>query len=61
MAYSAGRIRRHLHRRGIRAVIPRRVDEGGRRPGFDRGGYRRRYIIECEVGWLKESRRLGTR
>jgi transposase len=60
-AYSAGRIRRYLHRRGIRAVIPHRADEGGRRPGFDREGYRRRYIVECEVGWLKESRRLGTR
>jgi transposase len=60
-AYSSGRNRRYLHSRGIASVIPRREDEGGRRPGFDRDAYRRRNIIERGIGWLKESRRVATR
>lgn len=59
--YSANRIRHYLVHRGIRPVIPRRRDEGGRSPGFDRKSYRRRNVVERSVGWLKESRRLGTR
>lgn len=62
--YSYGRVRRYLHRRGIRPVIPRRSDQLGK-PGptarFDRDAYRRRNVIERCVGWLKENRRLGTR
>ena len=45
-------------------VIPRRRDQIGRRgrPGrFDREAYRRRNVVERCVGWLKGSRRVGTR
>lgn len=28
---------------------------------FDRTDYRRRHVIECCVGWLKECRRVATR
>ena len=30
-------------------------------PSFDRTTYRERNIVERVVGWLKESRRIGTR
>ena len=62
-AYSAGRIREWLEDRWIEPVIPRRKDE--RVPGdeadFDRDVYRRRGVIECCIGWLKECRALATR
>jgi transposase len=53
-------VRRQLHRRGIRAVIPARQDQKTN-PRFDKRTYRRRNIVERLVGWLKESRRLATR
>ncbi|MCP4449404.1 MAG: transposase [Myxococcales bacterium] len=28
---------------------------------FDKRSYRRRSIVECLIGWLKESRRIATR
>ena len=28
---------------------------------FDKRAYRRRSVIECCIGWLKECRRIGTR
>jgi transposase len=28
---------------------------------FDRDEYRRRSVVECCVGWLKECRRIATR
>ncbi|MCP4444585.1 MAG: transposase [Myxococcales bacterium] len=28
---------------------------------FDKRSYRRRSIVECLIGWLKESRRFATR
>jgi transposase len=62
--YSHGFVRRYLWRRGIRPVIPRRVDQlhkPGRPARFDRRSYRRRNVIERSVNWLKENRRLGTR
>ena len=61
--YSYSRIRDWLHRRSIRAVIPRRSDQhpGDGRHRFDRQLYRRRCTIEQCVGWLKECRRLCTR
>jgi transposase len=61
--YSYPRIRRWLRRHGIRAVIPRRKDQrpGDRRPRFDRDTYKRRAVVEQCVGWLKESRAVGTR
>jgi hypothetical protein len=61
--YSYPRIRRWLRRHGIRAVIPRRRDqrpEDGRHR-FDRDAYKRRAVVEQCVGWLKESRAVGTR
>jgi transposase len=63
--YSFDRIRTWLRRRAIGAVIPQRSDQAARHRGrpltFDREAYRRRSIIECCVGWLKECRRIGTR
>ena len=61
--YSYPRIREFLEERGIEAVIARRDDQ--RREGdggaFDRDSYRRRCVIECCIGWLKECRALATR
>ena len=58
--YSYQRIRRYLARRGIRAVIPRRSDQG-EDPHFDRELYRERNKVECLVGRLKQWRRVATR
>ena len=58
--YSYRPVRRYLRRRGIRPVIPTRSNQRAH-PRFDKPSYRRRSIIECVVGWLKESRRLATR
>ena len=64
-AYSFEWIRAWLRRHAIGAVIPQRSDEAARHRGrpltFDREAYRRRSIIECCVGWLKECRRIATR
>ena len=38
-----------------------RARHRGRPPSFDREAYRRRSVIECRVGWLKERRRIATR
>lgn len=61
--YSYPRIRRWLARYGIRAVIPYRKDQNpdDGRHRFDRAAYRRRAVVEQCVGWLKESRAVGTR
>lgn len=63
--YSVDRIRAWLRCHAIGAVIPQRSDQAERQRGrplaFDRDAYRRRSIIECCVGWLKECRRIGTR
>ncbi|KJY26837.1 transposase, partial [Streptomyces katrae] len=55
-AYSSRAIRRHLRRRGIRAVIPQPADQtanrkrlgsrGGRPPAFDRETYKQRNTVE---------------
>jgi transposase len=64
-AYSVARIREWLRTRAISAVIPQRSDQLARHRGrplaFDKSAYRRRSIIECCIGWLKECRRIGTR
>ncbi len=61
--YSYPAVRSWLARRGIEQVIPQRSDqvryEGKRK--FDRRTYKRRARVEQSVGWLKESRRVGTR
>jgi transposase len=63
--YSYPAIRRWLRRRAIGAVIPERSDQAERHRGrplvLDKEAYRRRGVIECCVGWLKECRRIGTR
>jgi transposase len=64
-AYSVEWIRKWLRRHAIGAVIPQRSDQADRHRGrplaFDRQAYRRRSIIECCVGWLKQCRRIATR
>ena len=64
-AYDVPRVRRWLRSRGCRAAIPERRKPHGRKrgrpPAFDRDLYRRRNAIERGVGWLKQSRRVGTR
>ena len=57
--YNAEWIREALRRRGIEAVIPRRVPRPEEE--FDREAYRERNIIERCIGWLKESRRVFSR
>ena len=63
--YSYPRIRRWLRRHAVRAIIPQRSDQKVRHRGrplsFDREAYRRRSVIECCIGWLKECRRIATR
>ncbi|MFG2486906.1 IS5 family transposase [Streptomyces virginiae] len=70
-AYSFRAIRRHLRRRGIRAVIPPSADQaanrkrlgcrGGRPPAFDREAYRQRNTVERCINKLKQWRGLATR
>lgn len=62
-AYSSRAIRRHLRRRGIRAVIPQPADQaanrkrrgrlGGRPPAFDREAYKQRNTVERCINKLK--------
>ncbi|WP_406364608.1 IS5 family transposase [Streptomyces sp. NBC_00645] len=70
-AYSSRAIRRHLRRRGIRAVIPQPADQaanrkrlgrlGGRPPTFDREAYKQRNTVERCINKLKQWRGLATR
>ena len=42
--------------------ISKPVEDRDARPvEFDKAAYRRRSIVECLIGWLKESRRIVTR
>jgi transposase len=61
--YRADWIDRYLLDLGLTPVIPSKENEDRRlRPvRFDKVAYRRRCIIECLIGWLKESRRIVTR
>ena len=63
--YSYRSVRQWLRAHGIEPVVPQREDQlashKGRPLKFDKQTYRRRSIIECCVGWLKECRRIGTR
>ena len=63
--YSFRRIRQWLRSHRIAAVIPMPSDQQashrGRPVQLDRQAYRRRSIIECCIGWLKECRRIVTR
>ena len=48
---------------GITPVIPSKENEdrSARPVEFDQAAYRRRSIVECLIGWLKECRRVMTR
>lgn len=63
--YSYPGIRHWLRRHGIRAVIPQRSDQVAQHRGrpleLDKDLYKRRSVIECCIGWLKECRRITTR
>jgi len=63
-AYGCKRIRQWFRDHGIKAVIPHKENERARTDGrthFDKAAYRCRSMIENVIGWLKESRRIGTR
>jgi transposase len=59
-AYSSGKIRRYLRRRGIRITIPRKDNER-RRGKFDKTLYRQRNQVERCFNRLKQFRRIATR
>lgn len=62
--YSVARIRDWLKARGIEPVIPHKDNEHARHDPsvtFDKRTYRQRHVVEQCVGWLKESRAVGTR
>ena len=61
--YRADWIDEYLLGLEIKPVIPSKENEGrsARPVEFDRGAYRRRSIVECVIGWLKECRRVMTR
>jgi len=61
--YSAARIRAWCEQRDIFDVIPQRRDQlerEGKRV-FCKSIYKERNVVERCIGWLKQSRRLGTR
>jgi transposase len=59
-AYSNGRIRLYLRRRGIRVTIPRKANERRRGP-FSKDIYRQRNQVERCFNRLKQFRRIATR
>lgn len=59
--YTGSPIRAYLRRRGIGAVIPRRVNESRRGTRFDRQAYRQRNRVERAINRLKQFRRIATR
>jgi len=61
--YRADWIDRLLLELEIKPVIPSKENEdrSARPVEFDKGAYRRRSIVECLIGWLKECRRVMTR
>lgn len=64
-AYDAGRIRKNVRSRGIKAVIPEKCKPHGRKPGrpirLDKEKYKRRNVVERTAGFLKHKRRIATR
>ncbi len=60
-AYTGHPIRSYLRRRGIGAVIPRRINESRRGTRFDRTAYRERNRVERTLNRLKQLRRIATR
>ena len=61
--YRAEWIDEYLLELGMTPVIPSKSNEDrdNRQVEFDKAAYRRRNIVECLIGWLKESRRIQTR
>jgi len=61
--YRAAWIDEYLLELGMIPVIPSKENEDrdNRPVEFDKAAYRRRSIVECLIGWLKESRRIATR
>jgi len=61
--YRAGWIDDLLLELGIKPVIPSKENEDrtARPVEFDCAAYRKRSIVECLIGWLKECRRVLTR
>jgi transposase len=61
--YRADWIDEFLLKLGITPVIPSKENEDreARPVQFDREAYRRRSVVECLIGWLKECRRLFSR
>lgn len=64
-AYSNQRIRHWLRQHRITAVIPPKKRRGrpkvGRPTTYNPDHYRGRNVVERCIGWLKESRSIGTR
>ena len=70
-AYSPDTYRRALHDRGIKVVIPQKIDQiaarrrrgsrGGRPPGLDTETYKRRNVVERHFAATKQWRGLATR
>ena len=64
-ANDSAEIRRGIRRRGGEPVIAHRKLRTGEYPasakGFDKEAYRKRNVVECLVGKLKEYRRIATR
>ena len=61
--YRADWIDEYLLGLGIEPVIPSKENEdrSARPVGFDKEAYRRRSVVECLIGWLKECRRVFSR
>jgi transposase len=61
--YRAAWIDEYILELGMTPVIPSKENEDrSLRPvEFDKAAYRRRCIVECLIGWLKEARRICTR
>lgn len=61
--YRAEWIDEYLLNRGIMPVIPskKNEDRSKRAVAFNKPLYRKRSIVECLIGWLKECRRIATR
>lgn len=62
-AYRGDWIDELLSEVGIRPVIPseENEDRAARAREFDRMAYRKRSIVDCLIGWLKECRRVLSR
>ena len=58
--YSSNRSRSYLRKRGIGAVIARKVNEP-RAGAFDKEAYRQRNLVERLINRLKQFRRVATR